>query len=173
MNENIENQPSNPAPQDPVRVRKIGAERETVFVIIGVFLLVVLALGLYLIYLGQDSTSNKLALMEQRMVAMEQRLALFEKQQAKLHEGPAKTLPEKAEILEKVLPEKEKTPILLPIPPSPEKKRYHEVQKGETLFRISRKYGISMDDLRRTNNLPPEAILVRGQKLLIDANGKS
>ncbi|TVQ98605.1 MAG: LysM domain-containing protein [Desulfovibrionales bacterium] len=34
----------------------------------------------------------------------------------------------------------------------------HEVQPGETLFRISRTYGVSVDDLRRLNNISGDRI---------------
>ncbi|WP_045221748.1 LysM peptidoglycan-binding domain-containing protein [Desulfonatronum thioautotrophicum] len=34
----------------------------------------------------------------------------------------------------------------------------HEVQPGETLFRISRTYGVSVDDLRRLNNITGDRI---------------
>ncbi|WP_051822502.1 LysM peptidoglycan-binding domain-containing protein [Desulfonatronum thiodismutans] len=34
----------------------------------------------------------------------------------------------------------------------------HEVQPGETLFRISRAYGVSVDDLRRLNNISGDRI---------------
>jgi LysM repeat protein len=165
MKENLDRQPNDPGAQDSARVRKSGAEKETIFVIIGLFLIAILSLGLYLIYMGKDSSAGKLALMEQRLTAMEQRLALFEKQQAKLHEEIARTVPEKAASLEKIPSEKEK-------PPAAAKMFHHEVQKGETLFRIARRYGISVDELRRANNLPPEATLVRGQRLVIGSDVK-
>ena len=42
----------------------------------------------------------------------------------------------------------------------------HTVQPGETLFRISRKYHVSVDKLRKWNSLPSDTIEV-GQKLII------
>ncbi len=47
------------------------------------------------------------------------------------------------------------------------KKRYHEVKKGETLYRISKQYGITVDELRRLNKLPPNQPIEIGQKLLV------
>jgi LysM repeat protein len=44
---------------------------------------------------------------------------------------------------------------------------YHQVQPGETLYRISLKYGISVDGLRKLNNIGPEAIIYVGQKLKV------
>ena len=46
-------------------------------------------------------------------------------------------------------------------------KRYHVVSRGETLYRISKKYGVSVDELRRLNNMGPAALIHPGLKLLI------
>jgi outer membrane murein-binding lipoprotein Lpp len=42
----------------------------------------------------------------------------------------------------------------------------HVVKPGETLFRISRKYGITVDNIRKWNRLPDDIIEV-GQKLIV------
>ena len=47
------------------------------------------------------------------------------------------------------------------------KKSYHEVKKGETLYRIAKQYGITVDELRRLNKLPPNQPIEIGQKLLV------
>jgi len=44
---------------------------------------------------------------------------------------------------------------------------YHQVSSGETLYGISRRYGLTVKDLRRLNKLPPEANIYPDQKLLI------
>jgi LysM repeat protein len=44
---------------------------------------------------------------------------------------------------------------------------YHEVLPGETLYGISRRHGITVDELRRLNKLEPEAIIYPKQRLLI------
>ena len=46
------------------------------------------------------------------------------------------------------------------------KKRYHIVRRGETLFVIAKKYGISLNELRRLNKITKSRIYP-GQKLLI------
>jgi LysM repeat protein len=46
-------------------------------------------------------------------------------------------------------------------------KGYHLVSRGDTLYRISKKYGISVDDLRRINNMGQNAPIHPGQKLLV------
>jgi LysM repeat protein len=42
----------------------------------------------------------------------------------------------------------------------------HVVKPGETLYRISRRYGVKVDTLRKWNKLPDDIIEV-GQKLII------
>ena len=53
----------------------------------------------------------------------------------------------------------------------PEKKvsteKYHEVKPKETLFGIGRTYSVTVDDLRRLNNMGPTDVVRYGQKLKI------
>jgi LysM repeat protein/Tfp pilus assembly protein PilZ len=44
---------------------------------------------------------------------------------------------------------------------------YHEVVAGETLYGISRRYGLTVDELLRLNKLEPEATIYPAQRLLI------
>lgn len=46
-------------------------------------------------------------------------------------------------------------------------KQYHEVQSGDSLYVIARKYGLPIDELCRLNNMHPRQIIRPGQKLLI------
>ncbi len=43
---------------------------------------------------------------------------------------------------------------------------YHEVMPGETLFRLSRTYGVKVDEIREWNNLRDDLIVV-GQQLVV------
>lgn len=52
-------------------------------------------------------------------------------------------------------------------PLSPGKKRFHEVSPGETLYGISKKYGISVGEFCRINKITPSHIIQPGQKLLV------
>lgn len=47
------------------------------------------------------------------------------------------------------------------------KPAYHEVKAKETLYQISRRYGITVDDLRKLNRLTPETVIHPGQKLIV------
>jgi LysM repeat protein len=48
---------------------------------------------------------------------------------------------------------------------------YHQVQPGETLYRIAKKYGISLDELCRLNQISKEQAIKPGQKLLVSKQG--
>lgn len=58
-------------------------------------------------------------------------------------------------------PEPVKQPIAQP------EAQYHTVAKGETLYRISLKYSISVEDLIKINNLPSNGNIREGQKLKV------
>lgn len=47
---------------------------------------------------------------------------------------------------------------------------YHRVQHGETLYRISRAYRVTMDEVARANNLRDKGHLRKGQYLFIPRN---
>lgn len=49
------------------------------------------------------------------------------------------------------------------------KPEFHTVQPAETIFRISKQYGISQDELRKLNNLGPNDPIKIGQKLRVQA----
>jgi len=46
-------------------------------------------------------------------------------------------------------------------------REYYEVQPGDTLYGISQKHGISLDELRRLNGLAPDHLIRPGEKLII------
>lgn len=48
------------------------------------------------------------------------------------------------------------------------KKYYYEVKEGDTLYRISRKFGLSVDELIRMNDLDEESLSIMvGERLLV------
>ncbi len=76
----------------------------------------------------------------------------------------------------KALESRKEPPTQPPIPaakaPQPEKKeekaakpQIHKVRAGETLYRISRRYGITVEQLRKINNLGPNAKIYPGQEI--------
>jgi LysM repeat protein len=61
----------------------------------------------------------------------------------------------------------EPMPSALPTAPEPgAEARYHAVKPGENLFRIGRKYGVSVEKLRQMNNLSNNDIEI-GQRLIV------
>jgi LysM repeat protein len=52
-----------------------------------------------------------------------------------------------------------------------DKGRYHEVKPGETLYRIARTYGLSVDELCRLNNISPNDVgdIQPGRRLLVSS----
>jgi pyruvate/2-oxoglutarate dehydrogenase complex dihydrolipoamide acyltransferase (E2) component len=58
-------------------------------------------------------------------------------------------------------------PTPAPAQPAAAKPVLHEVRAGETLFRISRTYGVTVDEIRRLNNLGADDVIRPGQVLTI------
>ena len=52
-------------------------------------------------------------------------------------------------------------------PMSPGKERYYEVRQGDTLYRIAKQHGISVDELCRLNTITTNDPIHPGQKLLV------
>ena len=52
-----------------------------------------------------------------------------------------------------------------------DKERYHEVKPGETLYRIARTYGFSVDELCRLNDISPDDVggIQPGRRLLVSS----
>ena len=138
------------------------------------------------------STQARLSQLEQRIThleAMEDKIIFLEKQEKGLQQALAEanqsrrslkeqleTLTQRSGSLKKdpaSRSAKAKTPSGIQSKPAGKaKEKYHVVRRGDTLFRISRKYGISMDELCRLNNITPKRIIKTGQKLLV-AEGKT
>lgn len=62
-----------------------------------------------------------------------------------------------------------RTPIQIQTGPSQPSAnaKYHTVQPGENLFRISQKYGLTVEQLRKLNNMKESDVLKAGQKLIV------
>ncbi len=147
------------------------ADKKKIFLIGGgvLAIVVIVIFGLS----GKDKSAEILAQMEQKLAAVEQKIAALEKQQDELASGPIRSLAEKVEILEKRPTEKPKPPASPKAQAPSPTKRYHEVKKGETVTSIAKKYGLSVEELRRINNLSPKAALSPGQKLIVSPSGKN
>lgn len=72
--------------------------------------------------------------------------------------------------LEKTLADAQRPETSTPVPEKTTvqtKTEYHEVRRGETLFRISQNYGLSLEQLCGLNQMTPQTPIHPGQKLLI------
>lgn len=58
-------------------------------------------------------------------------------------------------------------PSPVPVPPATQSGIYHTVQQGENMFRIARRYGITVDDIAAANDLADPGTVQAGQVLLI------
>ena len=84
-----------------------------------------------------------------------------------------KSLAEKVEMLEKRPTTKPKPPASPKAQAAPPAKRYHKMKKGETLTGIAKKYGLSVEELRRMNKFSPKTTLTAGQRLIVRPGGKN
>ncbi len=50
--------------------------------------------------------------------------------------------------------------------------RYHVVQKGESPYKVAKKYGISVEELFRLNHLTKKSVIYPGQKLVVGSAKK-
>lgn len=66
-------------------------------------------------------------------------------------------------------PLKEKRPELLA---SGKRKRYHVVKKGENLGSIARKYGVTVEDLKKVNKLKSKSVIRYGSRIYLPEENK-
>jgi LysM repeat protein len=160
----------------------------------GAGFLVLIVLVVLLFIGGREGPSEDLSLIQARLtrmearikaaMAMENRIQQFEEKEKEVRQSLLKTdlsirtiKGDLNQLIEAFEAFQKRTP---PVPkkveaPKPVKESsiaepeqgYHLVSRGETLYRISKKYGISVDDLRRLNNMDPNATIHPGQKLLV------
>jgi LysM repeat protein len=162
--------------------RRIGSDNSKSLRILLIILLILIFSGGILYFLSKRPTDGEGSLLQSKMTALEQKIAGLEQQLAEL-QGKITTSGQDPALLQRVNAlaqkveslEKKKQPTAeskaKPSPPSKPavstEKQYHTVQKGETLSRISKKYGISVEELRKLNNLSANQPLRTGQKLLV------
>jgi LysM repeat protein len=160
----------------------------------GAGLLVLIILVVLLFLGGKEAPSEDLSLLQARLTRMEARIKAtgvlenriqqIEEQGKEVRQSLLKTdlsirtiKGDLNQLIEAFEGSQKKTP---PVPKKVEapksvkeasiaqtEKGYHVVSRGETLYRISKEYGISVDDLRRLNNMDPKALIHPGQKLLV------
>jgi len=127
---------------------------------------------------------KRIGLLEERMAKLESRAKEPLQIQEKL-EGLTRNLNERLSHLEKDINQikeeaasaKKRTEVIQPAAPAPSAParsqakpgdaRLHTVAPGENLFRIALRYNLTVEELRRLNNLRPDQSLRVGQKLIV------
>jgi LysM repeat protein len=120
------------------------------------------------------------AMLQSKITSLEEKITGLEKQVADLQGksvtgSPDPSLVHRVEALSQKVEALEKKAQLTteskakPTPPKSTSKRYHTVHKGETLSKISKKYGITVEELCKLNGLSRSQPIRTGQKLLVSA----
>lgn len=186
-------QQKNQDPQRHTRLLDVMPDRK--FLIlggVGIFLLMVL---IALLSGGGDRLPagdlNKILVrldrLEDRLIRLEgvaDRVDLLEKQEKDLRQSIVETdrsgrgltqrldkLAGRFDSLQKRIASAEARANVLPSiqrkPASLAKRLYHEVRSGDSLYRIARQHGISVDELCRLNDITREQVIYPGQRLLV------
>jgi len=158
--------------------------------LLGAGVLVVVLLLLFFLGQGEKKAPEvdlqpllkKIGLLEERMAKLESKGKEAPQVQEKL-DSLTRNLSERFSHLEKEINQikeeaasaKKKVEVSQPVAPAPAPPprsaskpgaaRVHTVAPGENLYRIALRYNLSMDELRRLNNLKPDQSIQVGQKL--------
>lgn len=163
--------------------RQTGPDKKKIgiFAAVGVVVLAVIG-GIYMMLGNGGISKDEARLMQTKLGSLEQKIVALEKQQAALQarlpaEGAEAALTGKIDTLAQRVEALEKKPAPVAAAEKPKAaqkekaaspgKKVHTVQKGETIYGISKKYGMKPDDLRKLNNLGAEDTVKPGQKLVV------
>ncbi|MBN2125420.1 MAG: LysM peptidoglycan-binding domain-containing protein [Deltaproteobacteria bacterium] len=166
--------------------------RTLIFAVAGAVILIAF---IVIFFGGRDKgASEELKALPARMDGMEKRLIQAElagpkigeienelkgmKQSVQRIEGGVKSLERELDALNQKLAALSRTMVSVPqqaqaAPPMPKKApaeagaRSHRVQRGDTLYSISKTYGTTVDAIRRLNNIGPKDAIRPGQELRI------
>lgn len=129
---------------------------------------------------GRQPSQDLLNQMNARLEQLEQKVAQFEAKDVELtelvNEGKAGTLKleEAVAVLTQQVEKIASRPSAPAAPKSPQlstspspRKKHHTVARGETLYSLAKRYGLSVDELRRINNLTPDQPIQAGQSLAV------
>jgi len=164
--------------------RRIGSGNSKSLRVILIILLILIFGGGIIYFLSKGLIGGGTNLLQLKVTALEQKIAGLGQQLAELQgkistSGPDPAFLQRLDALAQRVESLEKQKQLTaeskgkPSPPSKPavsaERKYHTVQKGETLYWISKKYGISVEELRKRNNLSADRPIRTGQKLLVSA----
>ena len=165
---------------------------EIPFLILGAGLIVLLVLFVISIFgKGRGLDASQFATLEKRLASMEDRLYKLEgvgggQPHMEAQNLEIKQLQDKLEKIETAVSLRmdqisaevfelqkktsnvrlQKSPVAKTVK-QPTKKQYHQVKSGETLYSIGRKYGVTIAQLLKLNNMRSDTIIHPGQKLVV------
>jgi LysM repeat protein len=121
--------------------------------------------------------ASRMAALEQKVTGLEAQITELQGKSTKVATDPfllhqLEALSQKVEALEKHGLQADVESKIKPAPSKPavkSPKKYHTVQRGETLPKIGKKYGVAVEELRKLNNLSKGQPIRIGQKLLVSA----
>ena len=129
---------------------------------------------------GRQPSQDLLNQMNARLEQLEQKVAQFEAKDVELTElvnvGKADTMKLEGALaaLTQQVEKIASRPSAPAAPKSPQlststspRKKHHTVARGETLYSLAKRYGLSVDELRRINNLTPDQPIQAGQSLAV------
>jgi LysM repeat protein len=158
-----------------------SGNKKSLWILLGILLILIFAGGIAY-FLSKQSAGREATPLESKVAALEEKFEGLDKQLAEL-QGKISTpgtdpallrrvdaLAQKVETLERQkgpADDSKSKPSAASKPTASSSRQYHTVQKGETVQGISKKYRISVEELRKLNNLSPDQALRSGQKLLV------
>ena len=167
---------------------------QVLFVLLALAIVALVAALLVLLLNGGGNTTapQRISALEQRLQKYEERLDKFEAiwEQAKSFEkfkdrfdrSEASTslrmdhLTMSLESLQKqlneahspkVAPHANDSNVTPAVTPAPSKTQYHQVEAGDTFYSISKKYGLTVEELLQMNQMKPDSVILPGQKLMV------
>ena len=146
----------------PDRIQTGSDKSKFLLILFGIIIFGIIIIVFIIGGIKVTSTQLKVTSIQLQVTALEEKITGLEKQLVKI-----------AQKIEAI--EKQKQPTDESIekssyatkPKVSTKNQYHTVRKGETFLEISKKYGISVEELRKMNNLSRNQPIRIGQKLLI------
>jgi len=150
--------------------------KRLLLVMLVIVLVLIFAAGIYYFITkrpaeGDPTLQSKVASLEEKITGLEKQIADLQGKSVTGGSDPSlvqrvEALSQKVEALEKKAQLSTESKAK-PASPKATPKRYHTVHKGETLSEISKKYGISVEELRKLNGLSRSQPVRTGQKLLV------
>jgi LysM repeat protein len=176
------NQASNEETNPPEKEKRGGFNKSNIpLPILGIGLGVLIVVAAVFFFSSKGTlTEEETRQMQAKMMDLAEKLAAVEKKVEDLN-ARMPTAGSESEILQRLKDlgqkveslEKRSQPAAAHAKPAvaksavPAQKQFYTVHKGDTLSSISKKYKISVKELRKLNNLPENQGLRSGQKLLV------